>query len=192
MIRAGSLIGVILFTGCSLFETREPDRPGSTGTSVFIQPDRPEVVLDNLVSAIRGMSTFNYLRCLSGETFAYIPSNSAQQAYPDVFTGWDASSEELWFSTMSSAARQTSGHTLIITGLSQENVSATERRFTGNYTLTVYHNRASQGVPNLVRGRFLMTLVSAENGLWSIREWTDISVGTDPSWSDLKALFTRG
>jgi hypothetical protein len=181
----------LLASGCSLFATREPEPPGSGGTSVFKQPDRPDVVIENLVSAVGGMSTFNYTRCLSGDTFTFTPTISAQQTYPDVFTGWGMDSEELWFSTMSSAARQTSGHSLVISDLREESVSATERRFIGDYTLTVYHNRASQGVPNLVRGRFIMTLVGADNGLWSIREWTDISVGANPSWSDLKALFTR-
>lgn len=158
---------------------------------MFRQPDRPDVVIENLVSAVGGMSPFNYTRCLSGETFVFNPTLAAQQTYPDVFTGWDAGSEEFWFTSMSSAAQQTSGHTLVISDLREESVSATERRFIGDYTLTVYHNRASQGVPNLVRGRFILTIVSADNGLWSIREWTDISVGAERSWSDLKALFTR-
>jgi hypothetical protein len=181
----------LLASGCSLFATREPEPPGSGGTSVFKQPDRPDVVIENLVSAVGGMSTFNYIRCLSGDTFRFTPTSAAQQTYPDVFTRWNADSEELWFSTMSAAARQTSGHTLVIADLREESVSATERRFIGDYALTVYHNRASQGVPNLVRGRFILTIVSADNGLWSIREWTDISVGAERSWSDLKALFTR-
>jgi hypothetical protein len=78
-----------------------------------------------------------------------------------------------------------------LTNISTEIPSTNVRQIVANYSLTVYHNRASQGVPNLVRGRFVLILVSGDNGLWSIREWTDISVGTDPSWSDLKALFTR-
>ena len=186
-----ALLIAILLSGCSLFETRDAEEPGGGNSAVFLQPDRPEVVLDNLIASVRGMSAFNYVRCLSANGFTFTPTVSAQQTYPDVFAGWDASSEEIWFTQLSTAAAQTTGHQLTLTNISTEIPSTMERQIVANYSLTVYHNRASQGVPNLVRGRFVLTLVSGEDGLWSIREWTDISVGTDPSWSDLKALFTR-
>ncbi len=137
------------------------------------------------------MSAFNYVRCLSGDTFTFTPTVSAQQTYPDVYASWDVASEETWFTNMSTAAALTTGHQLSLTNISTEISSNTMRQVVANYSLTVYHNRASQGVPNLVRGRFVLTLVSSDNGLWSIRNWTDISVGSEPSWSDLKALFTR-
>lgn len=185
------LLFALLMSGCSLFETRNAEEPGGGNMAVFLQPDRPEVVLENLISSIRGMSAFNYVRCLSSEGFTFTPTISARQTYPDVFTGWDAASEEVWFTQMSTAAALTTGHQLTLTNIITEIPSLTVRQIVANYSLTVYHNRASQGVPNLVRGRFVLTMVSGENGLWSIQGWTDISVGSEPSWSDLKALFTR-
>jgi hypothetical protein len=185
------LLVLFLLSSCSLFETRDVEKPGEGSLAVFLQPDRPEVVLDNLSSAIAGMSALNYVRSLDGDDFVFTPTVAAQQVYPDVFAGWDVASEENWFTQMSTAAAQSSGHQLTLTNITTEISSNTERQVVANYSLTVYHNRASQGVPNLVRGRFVLTLVSADNGLWSIREWSDISVNDEPSWSDLKALFTR-
>lgn len=190
-MRIRILLILFVLSSCSLFETREVEKPGGGSLAVFRQPDRPEVVLDNLISAIAGMSALNYVRCLDGEHFVFTPTVSAQQTYPDVYAGWDVGSEENWFTQMSTAAAQSSGHQLTLTNITTEIPSNTERQVVANYSLTVYHNRVSQGVPNLVRGRFVLTLVSADNGLWSIREWTDISTDNGPSWSDLKALFTR-
>jgi len=34
-------------------------------------------------------------------------------------------------------------------------------------------------------------LSQGEDGLWSMQDWIDQELGSEPSWSDLKAEFTK-
>ncbi len=187
-IQAALILGLV--AGCDLFAVREAEDP-SGGAAVFRQPDRPEVVLENLESAVEGMSAFNFTRSLDEEAYGFTPAPAAQSEYPDVWLGWDVMSEGVWFRNMAAASVNGSGHSLQITEVVIENASLTEQQVVARYALTVFHNRASAGVPTLVRGRMALRIVQAPNGLWSIREWTDIPVGSDPTWSDLRARFYR-
>ena len=184
---ASALVAALLFlSGCSVFSTREPENPlGDTGS--FIQPDTPEQVIENLQASVAELNTLNYRRSLS-EGFSFQPTASAQ-ARETVFLSWSRSQEEQYFSALVAAASLNEGHSLQLNDQSLTLLSESEFVLDATYVLTINHRRAE--VPVRVQGRLQWILRQGEDGLWALEEWLDQELGTEPSWSDLKAEFTK-
>lgn len=183
---------LILFTSCSLFETREPEPPGLGQGSIFIQPDRPEAVIENLQNAVANLNLQNYVQSLDDSRFMFTPTNSAQINDPTIWANWSVLEEQLYFNNLRAAAEGLTGHQLQFTNINSESQSVTVQQFRANYTLTVVHNRTSADIPTVAQGEIILLIEAGENGLWNIVSWTDISSGGTFSWSDFKAAFVRG
>lgn len=184
-------LSLVMITGCSIFDTRDAEPPDTGNTGVFMQPDRPEVVLDNLISAVENLNTVNYLRCLTEPSFEFIPSSSALNSSPEIWTNWSIDAERTYFNNMRAASENTSGHRLALSNISTELSSSDSRQIFANYSLTILHNRSNVGVPTMISGRFALQVEMSEDGLWAITSWTDISIDDNYSWSDLRANFYR-
>ncbi len=185
--RALLLLPLLLIHGCDLFSTRTPEAPiDDAGT--FLQPDTPEQVVENIQFAIAELNTPNYQRSLSS-TFSFTPTERALAQDQSIWPNWSATEESQYFSTIAAAAEFASNHELT---LSDQNISITaEDRFEidASYVLTINHNRPI--VPVIVQGRLIWVIVEEEDGLWRLQEWTDREIGSQPSWSDLKAEFVK-
>jgi hypothetical protein len=180
---------MMVLSGCSLFETREAELPDDGSTGVFLQPDRPEVVLENLISAIQNLNTFNYIRCLNEDQFTFAPSNAALTTNPDVWVNWGVDQERTYFNNLRAASENTTGHQLRLSNITNELSSPNQRQIVADYSLSVFHNRTGVGIPTTLGGRFILEVESGEDGLWSIVSWTDVGQGSNFSWSDLRASF---
>jgi hypothetical protein len=172
-----------------VFDTRSAEEPDSGNTGVFVQPDRPEVVLDNLISAVENLNTVNYLRCLQREGFSFAPSNNALMQNPEVWSNWTYDAEQIYFNNLRASAENTTGHRLQLTNITSEIRDTDTRQIIADYTLRVLHNRGNSGVPTAIYGRFILELQSGEDGLWEISSWSDVAQGNTFSWSDLRANF---
>lgn len=176
-------------TGCALFDTRDAETPDGAQSGVFRQPDRPEIVLENLISAVQNLNTANYLRGLHPTDFSYTPTGAALTTNPELWSDWGADQEQTYFNNMRAAAENTTGHQLVLSNITNELISASRRQLIADYRLTILHNRSTIGVPTLSNGRLVLELASGEDGLWRIVTWTDVSAGSNFSWSDLRASF---
>lgn len=176
-------------SSCAIFETREAELPDDGSRGIFMQPDRPEVVLDNLISSVENMNTVNYLRCLKQSEYRFTPSGRSQINNPDVWASWSYTEEQVYFNNLRAATEGTTGHRLQLANISSELSSSNTRQVVADYSLTVLHNRSNVGVPTLIQGRFVLELESGNDGLWSITSWTDLDVDNSFSWSDLRASF---
>lgn len=177
----------LLAASCSLFETRDPEEPGTTTVPVFIQPDRPQDVIQNLENAVRTMNLDNYRRCLDPEVFSYQPSSVAQSSNPDLWQGWGFSEEEAYFNNMRAETEGLSGHELRLENRRLVQISADQEQFDADYRITVQHNR--QGLPVEAEGRMRLIMIRDESGSWAIESWSDAAEGNDFTWSDFRAAF---
>ncbi|MEX0686384.1 MAG: hypothetical protein WD267_00685 [Balneolales bacterium] len=179
----------LLLMSCSLFDTRDPEDPGQGNGSLFIQPDRANDVIDNLINAVENLNQLNYLRCLSDNIFEYIPTSQAQNNAPELWESWSKQDEEAYFNNMRAAAENFSGHQLQFQN-EDFSPSGNTTLFTADYSLTIIHNQSSaQGnIPSVVTGSVIISL-RAEDGLWVIESWSDASDSNSPSWSDMRATF---
>lgn len=183
----GMTIIWLMMTSCSIFETREPEEPGSTTVPVFIQPDRPQDVVQNLINAVRAVNVDNYRRCLSFEEFVYEPTSVAQSGNPDLWQGWGVLEEQTYFSNMSSETEGLGGHDLTFEYENYTPRQTGEEQFEADYLIIINHNR--QGLPSEARGRIRLFIDRDEDGQWSIHSWSDASNGNDFSWSDFRVAF---
>ncbi len=176
----------VLFPAWNLFAPRTPEDPISEA-GTFIQPDAPDLVVDNLRAAIIEMNTANYRRSLA-EDLTFEPTAVAQARDPSLWASWSRTEEVSTFTTLVEAARQSSGHTL---RLEDSAIELGDTRFTldATYVLVVHHRRPN--VPDTLQGRLIWEIEQGADGLWALRRWTDQELGNSPSWSDLKAEFGK-
>lgn len=191
MNRIGALAGVLLLcslvAGCDLFSPRTPESPiQESGT--FLQPDTPDQVIANVQAAVAELNTQNYRRSFADD-FVFKPTSTAEARDPTLWTAWGRAEEERYFSTLVAAAQLTSGNELRLNDRTLSFVSEDRFVLDATYVLTVNHRRP--GLPATVQGRLVWTLEEGPDGLWRIHEWTDRELGTNPSWSDLKAEFIK-
>jgi len=179
-------VGCLGLTGCSLFSTREPEDP-LTESGTFIQPDTPEQVVENIQASISELNTLNYRRSLSDD-FVFTPTASAL-ARESLFSSWSRAQEEQYFSAMSAAAALNTGHSLQLNDQTFTLVGPGEFLLDATYLLTINHRRTEVSVQ--VQGRLRWQIIQASSGLWSLSHWTDQELGSEPSWSDLKAEFLK-
>lgn len=178
--------------GCGVFQTRKPESPLSNSSTNFQQPVSAEIVITNLQNAIKDLNTQNYLRCLSDSNYQFNPTNSAQVNDPGTWDNWSKNQEQVYFSNLKSDAQNLNDNQLQLSNVRSEVQSSTSQQYSADYTLTVVHNRTSEGVPTVASGQLVFILKSDSNGLWHIQTWTDFANKNTFSWSDLKATFIRG
>jgi hypothetical protein len=184
---------VLCLVSCELFATREPEPPQLGTGGVFIQPDTPSAVLENLSNSVREMNAINYLNCLSSTDFVFQPAGQGNIGDPALWSGWGRIEEDRYFKNLASAAENLTGHSLSLEIERRDDLSPTEHRVIANYALVVNTNRnTASRVPNRITGQFIIIMRAGASGLWSISNWTDIATNPEYSWTELKAEFIRG
>jgi hypothetical protein len=182
----------LFVAACSLFETREPQKP-TTGSSKFVPPTSPDLVLLNLQSAVSEMNTENYLRCLvdtlnSDRHFQFIPTTAAAGRYPTVFANWTLQSERSYFSSLKALTTGASQSSLLFSG-SFTLIASDSALYNGDYTLTIPHGMT--GIAETVHGNVQFTLSLNKNSFWNITSWSDTPVSSETSWSEWKGRFAN-
>lgn len=185
------LLCSLLIASCDIFQTRTPEQPNESGQVLFIQPDRPEIVIQNLINSLEGTSLQNYLACFSSTEFTFNPTNVSIADNPGIFGNWGIQEEQNYINNLFAEAQLLQGHRLIFNNERYEIQSETRQQFIAEYTLTMIHNRSSSGVPTTTTGELIFLILADDTGLWSIHSWSDIETSTSFSWSDLKAVFIR-
>ncbi|MFZ1729517.1 MAG: hypothetical protein WBQ23_05955 [Bacteroidota bacterium] len=178
--------------GCGLFETRDPEPPTS-GSSIFVPPTSPEIVLSNLENAISEKNTENYIRCLvdtlnSERRFVFLPTASASGRYASAFSDWTLQSERAWFSAIKAFAPKDAPSYLNLQGQFAV-IAADSAIYEGSYELVFQHGVAN--VSETVRGNLQFVLHIDRNSVWSISRWNDISLNDETSWSEWKGRFAN-
>ncbi len=184
LLAMSMLAGSSIFAGCEIFTPRTPEPPLDE-SSQFIQPDTPEQVIENIQSAIEGLNTQNYRRSLDDD-FVFQPTATAEASDP-IWAGWGPTEEEQYFSTIVAAIPQPGDQRL---ELNDQTFTIVDDRISildATYVLVFPHNRT--GVPQTVQGRLSWEISQGDDGLWSVTRWVDSEIGSEPSWSDLKASF---
>lgn len=185
-MRAFRLLALALvLAACDAFAPRTPEAP-STDPIVFVQPDTPEIVVDNLTRAFEARDAGAYRRSLA-DAFAFAPTPDAAARYA-VWSGWDRVAEDTYVRALFAAAAPGTVFSLRLSDRQPLDVSDSRYVLSARYVLSVPHVRPD--APTLVQGRLRWTLVRGSDGLWSLTAWTDEAEG-GASWSDLKAVFVR-
>ncbi|MBN1448596.1 MAG: hypothetical protein JXA28_11750 [Bacteroidetes bacterium] len=183
---------LLLLTGCGLFETRDPQAP-SSGSSTFVPPTSPDLVIENLENAVSEKSTENFVRCLvdtlnSERGYTFIPTAAAAGRYAVTFSAWSLQSERAWFAAMKAFAEETAASSLVLSGTFSV-IAADSAIYEGMYDCTFRHGVS--GISETVRGTLQFIMHTDRNSIWSIARWTDIPIPDQTSWSEWKGRFAN-
>jgi len=178
-------VGYLVVLGsCDIFGARTPEDPeGEAGT--WQQPVAPDIVVENLRAAIAELNAANYRRSLH-EKFEFVPSSDAYARNPDQWVNWDRARENGHFVTLAEASKGTSNNSLRLENMTTE-LSESEYILDANYILVISHG--SQQVTDTLQGRLAWLIIQEADGLWALMVWSDQNIGSENSWSDLKAEF---
>ncbi|MCY3488626.1 MAG: hypothetical protein F4065_06375 [Rhodothermaceae bacterium] len=177
-------MALVVLASCDVFGARTPEPPvGEAGT--WLQPVAPDLVVDNLRAAVAELNAANYRRSLD-EEFMFTPTAAAYARDPDQWIHWDQAQENGYFVTVAEAAKGSSGNLLRLEDATTE-LSDTEYILDAHYLLLIKHG--SQQIADTLQGRLVWVITKKADGLWMLTRWSDQSIGTEDSWSDLKAEF---
>ncbi len=177
---------LVLAAGCDVFAPRTPEPP-DTGSGPFVQPDTPDLVVQNLTESLATLNTTAYRRSL-GAGFRFTPTPAALSR--DAFwASWGLAEEEAYFRTLVAAAQPGATYSLRLADVGTPEIGEARYVLDASYVLTALHRRPD--APTVVQGRLRWTITRQDDGLWYLTDWTDEALGGAPSWSDLKAAFIQ-
>lgn len=185
-VLCGLFLGALFAPACDLFDPRTPEPPGGEG-GTFVQPDAPDLVIENLRNAVAELNVQNYRRSLD-EALVFEPAATAAAGAPSLWSSWSRDEEVGYFTTLAEAARLGEGHELVLTDATEE-ITADRFVLEAAYLLVVYHRRPD--APDSVQGRLVWEITQNADGLWRLSRWTDQELSRTPSWSELKIEFIQ-
>jgi len=183
------VIIVLLFKGCGLFDTRDPENP-ETVRSTYIPPTTPEIVIDNLSFSIQEKNSDNYNKCISPANYFYVPDAQSLANYKHIFLNWNSFSEKRYLDNLINETNANSSSVLFLDNKRFTPVTSDSTIFQADYIVVFQHNRTN--IPKSAKGNITLSLVTDANDLYYIRKWEDFRQhDTDFTWSELKANFTN-
>ncbi|MGD8781509.1 MAG: hypothetical protein PVH88_21405 [Ignavibacteria bacterium] len=180
------LIILLLFYGCGLMETRDPEEPETTRSN-FISPTTPDILFNNLVESFEEKITENYISCFVDasfldEQYQFIPSASSLTRFSDL-SNWDIESERQYFNNLKSSTEEDSP---IVLSLENEyaDIQIDNAVYEYDYSLTLTTDDESLSAE--YEGSVRFTIQIDSRNWWVVTKWEDFESGTNPSWSELK------
>jgi hypothetical protein len=184
------VILVIFYQGCGIFDTRDPEDP-ETIRSTYFPPTSADIVIDNLSYSIQEKNSNNYNKCLSMESYQYIPDSRSQLQYEQIFINWTVQAEKNYLDNLIS--RQEGGNSSAVLFVDNERLtqySSDSAGYQADYIFVFQHNQAN--IPKSSRGRMSLILATDNDALFYIRRWEDFRQNdTDFTWSEFKANFSN-
>jgi hypothetical protein len=175
---------------CGIFETREPESPINT-RNTFFPPTTAEIVISNLTYSIQEKNSENYVKCLSQNSFQFVPDSRSQQLYEQIFNSWGHHMERLYMNNL--IAAQEGGNSSAVLFLDNQQLtqlSSDSARFQADYIFVFQHNRIN--IPKSSKGRMILIISEDDDALFYIRRWEDFRRNdTDFTWSEFKANFSN-
>jgi len=181
-------LSLSLFLIFSCFRLRPQEEP--TGEEVWVYPDEPHKVLDNLKYAYIYRNIENLKMCYDSLNFYFYPDESLLSGPSgELYRDWDYTKEINFTSTLFLSVDPQEPSPITFSLFSPDTVDTliNEVRFGILYEFSVAFNDGSR-INAGGRSVFLITL--QPTGLWAIKDWWDFKDTTLSylSWAEVKAL----
>jgi len=183
------ILNLVLLSGCDIFNAREAEAP-TQPRSNNQQAVTPEILIDNLINALKDKDAANYINCFSDTSFSnkkfvFSASSGASSLFPALSSDWGLQNEQQYFNnvkakvpeqaqiilTFSKATQSPQGYSLI---------------FTAEYVLNVPH---TDNDPTVYQGDLIFSMGRDSRSVWTVYFWQDNKSTALPTWSELKGRF---
>ncbi len=182
----------LVFAGCGIFDTREPDSPSQTSSS-YLPPTEPAIVFTNMTNAFRDLNAVNYARAFADSStanrnYSFEPTPQARLRYGAVFVNWTRQSEQQFFENTKSKVPSGTVPSLEFLTLVAQSIQSDSAQYEATYRLNIPHTQSN--IPKEARGRAIFSMVADKSRNWVIWRWVDIAIAqNDFTWSDFKGEF---
>lgn len=182
------LVITIVFGGCGIFDTREPEPP-ETIRSTYYPPTSADIVIDNIAYSIQEKNSENYSKSISEMSYQYTPDSKSLLLYKQIFSSWNQQSEKNYLDNLIAATSHSSSSVLFLDNERLTQINSDSALFQADYIFVFQHSRVN--VPKSARGNLNITLATDNNDLFYVRKWEDFRQNdTDFTWSEFKANFS--
>ena len=188
------IIFLLLFSGCALFESRQPENPAGSA-NIWTPPANPRDVLDNISSAFELHDGILYMKSFAQEGnsdsgFVFQPDISSASYDSTIFADWDYNSELsfilLLFSPDFLHPDSISSIQFIAESEPPGEILPLYRE---SYSITINHTLSS--LPAVYSGKADIKFDRNHNGDWVIIRWSDEQYGGNPSLTELKSALSN-
>jgi hypothetical protein len=181
-------IYVLAFSTLSCFSLREPALP--SGSSGYITPTEPSVLLQNLNVAYTTLNADNFIRCFNEDKFKFTPEPTVPSAV-STFNNWALRKEERdVIINIRNKTTSSSLNRLTFTNPSENFITTDSLEYNAQYQLQLFNSDTAINSSNL-QGRIRFIMVRNKNSNeWHINTWQDNRISTQfPCWTQLKQRF---
>ncbi|GBD88582.1 hypothetical protein BMS3Abin03_02518 [bacterium BMS3Abin03] len=182
-----SLLILLVFAGCDIFETREAETPDQSRSN-YQTASRPKTLIQNIIASFADKDVVNYKNSFetsfSNKLFQFMPSSTAISRFQNIWSAWNIDSEVQYFNNMKTLVPDELPVTLSLS-LSPESFSVLgdSVKYTSEYFLNVPQRDTD---PLIFQGNLEFTMIRDSRSVWVIYFWKDNAIEDNPSWSDLK------
>lgn len=181
-------LSLLFLFSCDLFEPRSPADPSGGGV-VWQTPTSPDIVVENMQSALNGLSA-QYLDCLD-DSFMFYADNNDIDDYPTLdFTDWNKGIENLVLGQIYGAVPEDS-----VINADFSFIASSPDPPAPEDSVTIYRQYTIQ-LPGAQHspafGIAELHMIEDENGFWSVGAWYDnrFSQSTPfKTWGVAKAVY---
>uniref|UniRef100_A0A832DNV5 Uncharacterized protein n=1 Tax=Ignavibacterium album TaxID=591197 RepID=A0A832DNV5_9BACT len=190
LIQIFFLLLLLIYSGCDLFNTRDPQKPDENRAN-FQPPKEPSIVIENLKNSFNDKNTQNYISCFVdtlfvNKPFVFLPSSEAASTYAFLIQDWGLDDERRYFNSVVSKVPKDFPMTLTFSDESYSSLSGDTLIYSANYFINIPHNSSE---PKNFSGNLQFNMVRDNRSDWSIYYWKDTRSSNLPSWSELKGIF---
>lgn len=176
---------MLVSAGCSLFEPRDAEPPGSGGTPWQV-PTVPTAVFRNMESGLEDLTGVNYERSLN-DAFTYVPDGgTASQFPPGRFENWSRQDE---ITVIQRIVGDNSDVSVTFTNTPITDTGSFAQ-FEGTYALVLTSTATGDVTEYRARARY--DLVRSGSG-WQLVKWEDLDPESGfATWGFLRGTFRTG
>ena len=187
------ILVVLVFSSCDLFDPRVPEDPSNAGV-VWQDPTSPDIVVENIQSALNGKSLL-YLDCFDESFVFYADTNDINDYAAYIFSDWTKTVENNTVSSLFAVVPQDSTiqANFVIDPAHQDPAAPVDSAVIyREYSISVPESQHSgTGTPAV--GLAELHMIENVDGLWSVSEWHDLRHQDESlgwvTWAVAKAYY---
>lgn len=181
-----SILLIILFVGCDIIDTRDPEKP-STKRSNFEIASTPEILFNNLRNSFSDKVVENYLMCFADPSFStneYVFEPAIEVA--SQFSNWSLQQEEDYFNNLKSIVEEDSPIFLTLNETDSQREGESADYF---FDYEIIINSEDKRIIDSFKGSAHFKIELDSRQQWVITVWKDYQIDENVSWSELKGRF---
>ena len=174
--------------GCDLFKTRNPEEPNQN-SNIYQPATSASILFNNFTTSFKELNDAEYYKCFLSQDnslkYQYVPEPTAAARYPAVFSNWSNDNERTFILGLNSYIDPLTKPEIQWENSNYELQTSDSVVLLAQYSINI----TSKNQIYTYQGASRFTFYLANNGIWQISTWQDMTINSNDSsqtWSSLK------